>query len=374
MSEQPVQNQPRNLIELFSVLREENVPETEYRDYMVRFLEANAREKHIPIHGTFELTPLCNLDCKMCYVHLSTEQFNPRKLLAVDTWKRIIMQARKAGMINANLTGGECLTYPGFDDVYLFLRDHGIVTCVLTNGVLLDAERIAFFKRYPPRLLQLTLYGSSEDTYERVTGRRVFGQLVNQLYAAKEAGLPISLTYTPNAFVQDNYLDLLKLTQDLGFPFHINSKLFSPRENTGRGKHDLALESYMELYRIQREMYHEILTETDPAELPDEGISGDTRFGLRCSGGRSSFAVHYDGRMSPCASFYELSVDALSLGFEALPVECGGCVYKDWCLPCMAMHKDAPAGHCDRQICQRTKMLISMGFIPMPGKGGASLP
>lgn len=30
----------------------------------------------IPISGTFELTPRCNFDCKMCYVHLKEEQIS----------------------------------------------------------------------------------------------------------------------------------------------------------------------------------------------------------------------------------------------------------------------------------------------------------
>ena len=30
--------------------------------------------KHIPIAGTFELTPLCNMDCRMCYVRMSNQE------------------------------------------------------------------------------------------------------------------------------------------------------------------------------------------------------------------------------------------------------------------------------------------------------------
>ena len=28
----------------------------------------------VPISGTFELTPVCNMDCKMCYVRMSRQQ------------------------------------------------------------------------------------------------------------------------------------------------------------------------------------------------------------------------------------------------------------------------------------------------------------
>ena len=32
-------------------------------------LFAKADKLGIPLSGTFELTPRCNLDCKMCYIH-----------------------------------------------------------------------------------------------------------------------------------------------------------------------------------------------------------------------------------------------------------------------------------------------------------------
>ena len=102
----------------------------------------------------------------MCYVHLTPQQMGERCLLPTDVWLDLINQAEKAGMTKAALTGGECLTYPGFDEIYLHLQTLGIRTAVLTNGILLNEDRIRFFQRYPPALIQLTLYGASEDEYE----------------------------------------------------------------------------------------------------------------------------------------------------------------------------------------------------------------
>ena len=83
------------------------------------FISMKARYKNIPVSGTFELTPLCNLDCKMCYVHLTANQLKKEeRLLSVDEWKKIIRQAVDAGMMYAVLTGGECLTYYGFKEIY----------------------------------------------------------------------------------------------------------------------------------------------------------------------------------------------------------------------------------------------------------------
>ena len=61
-----------------------------------------------------------------------------KSLLTVGQWKQIINEAYAAGMIRINLTGGECLTYPGSEELYLYLHGLGCELRVLINGVLLD--------------------------------------------------------------------------------------------------------------------------------------------------------------------------------------------------------------------------------------------
>ena len=36
-----------------------------------RFLMNKAAIKKIPLNGSFELTPLCNMNCRMCYIRMS---------------------------------------------------------------------------------------------------------------------------------------------------------------------------------------------------------------------------------------------------------------------------------------------------------------
>ena len=69
----------------------------------------NAREHDTPICGDFELTPLCNLDCRMCYVHLADPAVKAR-MLTGDQWISLMGQAIERGMLIALLTGGEAMT------------------------------------------------------------------------------------------------------------------------------------------------------------------------------------------------------------------------------------------------------------------------
>ena len=76
--------------------------------------------EHIPVSGTFELTPRCNLNCKMCYIHMSEkEQCAAGKELTTKQWIDIGEQAVSQGMVYLLLTGGEPLIRPDFSEIYI---------------------------------------------------------------------------------------------------------------------------------------------------------------------------------------------------------------------------------------------------------------
>lgn len=370
--------EPKNLIELAKFLKEKNIPDSQSRLYFDQFLEKKARNQGIPLTGNFELTPMCNLDCKMCYVHLDNKQYTKDELLPTSTWKKLIYQAYKVGMRNASITGGECLTYPGFDEIYLYFHELGIIPGVLSNGILID-QKLDLFKNHPPRMIQISLYGSSNDAYEKVTGHRVFDIVYRNLQLLRDNGLPVKITTTPNEYMRGDVISLLEATHRLNIPTYVNANLIPPRENTGREIHDLTIDEYVEIYKAQSRLNQKEPTPVDLAELPDESHEGIKKYGLLCGAGRSSFGIRYDGRMCPCLSLGEITVDTLENGFESawkeindiannypLPEECGTCVYRSRCLPCIAMHSNAPnPGHCDPRICERTKKLMAAGFIPL---------
>lgn len=375
-------SRPNNLFELLSLLRQQDLPKTNWPQHIDRFLESKARRFLVPIQGIFELTPLCNLDCKMCYVHLNGDCFDSSRLLTVCTWKDMMSQAKESGMLWATLTGGECLTYPGFEELYVYLNELGLRTSIFTNGVLIDDHHISLFKIYRPRSIRITLYGATEDEYEAVTGHRVFHIVYNHIIRLRDAGQHVTLSITPNRFMTGDSHKLLNLCESLGVEYHINSGLLIPRDNTGRPRLDTNDQKYLELYTLSQRLKNVKLSPVDPTEMPDSGTKNpDPRRGLRCGGGSSGFVIQYDGKMAPCAGLYDLSTEPLKQGFlpawrelnrlareYPMPEECGGCAYRKSCLLCPAMHRGAPVGHCDENICRRTKLLVGAGLFPPPQK------
>lgn len=344
-------------------------------------LQAVARERGVPLHGTFELTPLCNLNCKMCYVHLSEKQLEQsgKKLLTTEQWKRIMGQAVDAGMFTATLTGGEALTYPGFDELYLYLLSRGVSVTLKSNGLLMTEARVAFLKQHPVEGLQITLYGADNDTYETVTGVRGLDDALAGIQRVKAVGIPLEVCLTPTKPALSDMEKLLALVNSLDVPVGISSGLYPAREETGRDVMALqpSLDDYVNLYKARAKLNHRELDPQCMDALPPPGGGGhEPAHGLPCGGGRSSFAIHWNGRIFPCLSLNAISADVLNAPFTAgweivhravadypFPGECTGCFYRAICTPCVMSHEwgDCP-GHPNKFFCKRSQRMFAEGL------------
>lgn len=375
---------PATGFELLDKLREQNGKERQnFRDF-TRHLDRKAREKGIPIRGQFELTPLCNLSCKMCYAHLTADQLAGRAILSVSAWKDLIHQAWKAGMYQVILTGGECLVYPGFDELYLYVQSLGCETYVLTNGVLLDDKRIRFFLEHPPAIIKITLYGWNDDVYERVTGQRVFRAVADNIRNAVAAGLPVKISVTPSTYMGEDVLQTIRTAKSLCKHIDINSAVLPPRKETGRSeqKDDPEIDLYVKAYKLYAELEGMTLSEIQEGKLPPAGSEKHecAECGLRCGGGRSGFVVDWKGNMMPCNSLDMIQGHPFEQGFanawkvinkgaESWPrvPECESCAYRHVCNNCAAnMLRFAKPGVLSPVLCERTKELVRNGICHIP--------
>lgn len=365
-----------SLPELLKLLREKGVSQDEYQVHVSRYHEQKARQKGVPLQGMFELTPLCNLDCKMCYVHLNRDQMGETELLSVEQWESIMRQAHEMGMMHATLTGGECLTYPGFDELYLFLRSLGIKPGIKTNGLLLDRKRLDFFKEYHPSGIDISLYGSSNEAYERVTGYAAFDWVYENLLGLKKADFPVRLAITPSIYMYEDVTRIVELAKELSFPVSVNIGLFPPRAETGRTLCDLSIDQYLSIYKRLYEGNAEPREPAEAFDLPDYKSTFKQRVGLPCGAGRSFFNVNWRGEIKGCENLNSLQVSALDYPFKVaweqvhadavafpLPEECGDCAYDPVCFSCIAYRSNgAERGHCNPKVCERTKRMIREGF------------
>ena len=342
-----------------------------------QYLSLKARFNDTPISGTFELTPLCNLDCRMCYVHLNANQLKPsERLLTVAEWKSIAKQCVDAGMMYVTLTGGECLTYPQFKELYLYITTLGIQPDVMTNGRLLTEEMIDFFTKHPPGVMQISLYGSSEDAYEQVTGHRACQQVHDGIERAKQAGLNLTIAITPNRFMQDDANALLELVHSLGLPYAISGATLPARPETQREilEYSVDIETYFKLQDADT-AYKDVMTREQHAFIVPQYYPKTTKKleGLPCGGAHSSFHVNWKGELCPCIAFsasvhYSLFVHGFQEAWRLvrntmaefkLPQECSACKNKDYCTSCPGEKcMSAVNGKLNSAVCQRLEVYL----------------
>jgi radical SAM protein with 4Fe4S-binding SPASM domain len=125
----------------------------------------NRIRKKVPL-GTlmFSLTYKCNFNCRMCL----SKDINSNEL-DIGTIKQILDEAASLGTISVIFSGGEVMLRKDFPEIYRYAVNKGLLITVLTNLTLWDDSIFSLFQKYPPSLLQVSVYGLSQETYEAVT-------------------------------------------------------------------------------------------------------------------------------------------------------------------------------------------------------------
>nr|MQY69893.1 radical SAM protein [Bacillota bacterium] len=127
-------------------------------------------QKRIPLSAEIELTERCNNNCVHCYINLAANDEEARKReLSFREIRDIVDETVQMGCLWWLITGGEPLVREDFADIYLYLKKKGLLTSVFTNATLITPELVSLFKKYPPRELEITVYGITQKTYERIT-------------------------------------------------------------------------------------------------------------------------------------------------------------------------------------------------------------
>jgi radical SAM protein with 4Fe4S-binding SPASM domain len=130
------------------------------------------KEKRVPLSFTLEVTARCNNNCRHCYINLPAgDQAAQTQELSRHEIRELAREAASRGAVWCLLTGGEPLLREDFAGIYFDLKRLGLLVSVFTNACLITEEQVKIFQKYPPRDLEVTVYGVTPETYEAVTRR-----------------------------------------------------------------------------------------------------------------------------------------------------------------------------------------------------------
>jgi len=92
-----------------------------------------------PTKFLFEITPRCNLKCKMC--DMWKNPVSREKELTTEDWKKILVDIKNwVGPFSVNISGGETFLYKDILEIIKFCATNSIRTMIITNGFLLNEE------------------------------------------------------------------------------------------------------------------------------------------------------------------------------------------------------------------------------------------
>ncbi len=339
-----------------------------FGSYMCQ-LEQEAYNSSIPLTGVFELTPRCNMDCRMCYVHLKPDQIpSVGRELTADEWIGLALKAREMGMLQLTLTGGEVFVRSDFRRIYEALSDMGFLIQIFTNGYALDQETVDWLAARPPFALRFTLYGFSDETYERVCGvKNGFTRVMGAIERVHKAGITV---YIVSTITKDNECDLQAIADfcySNGFAFTCTTKLIYPV----RGAVADVESQQIELTLPDEETLSSLRSSED-RPYPRQPV---TDLLNACSNYRKGFWITWNGNMQLCTFLTEPARSVLEEDFESAwhgllqdldqlkqPDECLNCKYERYCRRCYGMHY-AETGRCDlpaRSVCRTAQFMYSV--------------
>ena len=268
------------------------------------------KQSKFPAGITFDLTARCNNNCRHCYINLPQNDTEAKSVeLDIDEIERIADRAVSNGVLWCLLSGGEPLLRPDFSDIYVMLKKKGLLVSVFTNACLIDETHVKLFKKYKPRELEVTVYGVTEKTYERVTGvKGSFWQFKKGLNLLLENDVPVSLkamAIRSNVHEIEDIAAFCSRYSKRKFrfdPFLHKRYDFDETRNRMIESERLTKD---EIVRVEHNNLERKQALVDNCEtlVFDEKVEGGGRV-FTCGILKNGYEVSYDGKLRLCASLF----------------------------------------------------------------------
>ncbi len=314
------------------------------------YLHGRFSRERIPLNGSLEVTSRCNLRCEHCYLPFSERKGSKDVELSIPEIQRLFCEIADAGCLWLLLTGGEPFLRQDFLEIYDHAKKKGFILTLFTNGTLISENIANHLAEWRPFVIEISLYGATQATYERVTGiPGSYSRCMRGIELLLERGLPLKLKSVLITLNQHELEQMKQLSQGLGLEFH-----FDPVVNAGV---DGSLHPTQ--FRLSPEQIVSIEGQDPPRarEWPKaiakvKGLEIETRQMYVCGAGRNSFHIDASGKLCLCISArtpnFDLCQGSFQEGWNQFLLDvrqmeyspefaCIGCELRTICSQCPAM-------------------------------------
>jgi radical SAM protein with 4Fe4S-binding SPASM domain len=346
------------------------IPQQGYGEFS-DWLHRKVGNQRIPISGSLEVTMRCNLRCQHCYIPMEQRAKPNQEELSFPEIQRILDEITDAGCLWLLLTGGDPFMRRDFLDIYSYARRKGLILTLFTNGTQITPRIADYLAEWRPFNIEITLYGATQETYERVTGIPGSYALCRRgIDLLLERNLPLGLKTMVMTLNRHELEQMKSLAASLGVKFRIDP-ILNPALDSAQRPTFFRL-TPMEIVEMEK---------ADPERVAiwqkqfqkDFRISNTDRRMYLCGAGKQAFHIDAAGILSGCLTArqpsYDLRHGSFKEGWEidlaqmisrqySPDFECLGCDLRPMCAQCPAV---AELEHGDVEkpvdfLCQVTRL------------------
>jgi sulfatase maturation enzyme AslB (radical SAM superfamily) len=137
----------------------------------------------------------CNLRCSYCVAESSPTA--PRRAISLDVVKRLVEEAKQAGIASVFFTGGEPLILDEIFEMLAYSSRH-LQTILLTNAMLLNNQRLRKLKEIinDNLIIQVSLDGGCAEHHDAYRGKGTWNKTIKGIELLQENGFHVRLSTT----------------------------------------------------------------------------------------------------------------------------------------------------------------------------------
>lgn len=276
------------------------------------FLWEKMKSKKALMRFNLEITARCNNTCKHCFINLPVDDRKAKeKELSFDEIMKIADEAISLGALWCLITGGEPLLRKDFFEIYHSLKKKGLLVSVFTNATLVTEKHIKLFKKYPPREIEVSVYGVNKETYEGVTKRvGSFTEFIRGLNLLLENGVKVGLkTMILRSNVHEMH-EIARFCRDkcknyFRFDPFLHLRIDGNQKRNDEIKSErLSPEEILILEQSDPERFKSLKKLCDEIFIQQSNSSSNYLF--QCGAGINSFTMSYEGGFHLCSSLHHL--------------------------------------------------------------------
>jgi mycofactocin radical SAM maturase len=252
-----------------------------------------------PVTVTWEITRRCNLKCVHC---LSDSGLAAANELSTRECRDLVDQLTALKVFQVNVGGGEPFFREDFLDLLSYAHERGLVTCVSTNGMLIDKALAVRLSKLKMLYLQVSLDGATAEANDMIRGKGTFKKIMDAMDCLASQGVSFSINTVLTRLNFPQLEDLRRMAK--AYEADLRVSRFRP---SGRGKES---KNWLGPDRNQLERFTDWLNEHDLVRTGDSFffLTSENRRakGLdMCGAAKMTCCISPVGHVYPCAFLQE---------------------------------------------------------------------